>query len=75
MGKKMPRYVVSLSRIYLVEIEAKNEDEAKEYTEFFLGDVKDLSTPKDKEEHGFNIIDIEPAINESFEVREAENNE
>ncbi|MGA7719773.1 MAG: hypothetical protein WCA84_01220 [Ignavibacteriaceae bacterium] len=68
----MPKFVVSLSRTYLVEIEAKNENAAKEFTEFYLGDVTDLSTQIDKKKHGFNIIDIRPAINEAFEVEELE---
>jgi hypothetical protein len=66
----MPKYKVSLTRSYIVEIEAKNENDAKEFTEYFLDDVKDLSTQKDKKKHSFNIIEIEPTENEAFEAEE-----
>jgi hypothetical protein len=71
----MPTYKVGLSRNYIVEIKAKNENDAREFTEFFLDDIKDSSTKEDRKKFGFEFLNIEPTINEAFEYSEDEDNE
>ncbi|MBU0518832.1 hypothetical protein KJ564_07830 [bacterium] len=66
----MPKYTVSLSRAYLVDIEAEDREEAARLVEFYLGNCPDLSTDKDREEHHFRITAIESAVNDAFEVVE-----
>lgn len=66
----MKTYKVSLSRAYLVTIEAENEEGAKDYAESFIGDCYDLSTSKDRQKHNFLIEEIEPAINDAINVEE-----
>lgn len=68
--KKMKKYKVSLSRSYIVTIEAENKEKARECSEFFIGDCYDISTNKDKKENKFLIEEIEPAINEALDVEE-----
>lgn len=70
----MPRYIVSLSRDYLVEIMAKNENDAREFTEFFLDDIKNGSTKSDREKHDFEFVKITLAVNEAFEVQKVNSN-
>jgi hypothetical protein len=66
--KKMPTYNVLLTRSYSVEIEAKNEKDARELTEFFLDDIRDGSRKSDREKHGFEFLKITPEVNDAFEV-------
>ncbi|MEW6654658.1 MAG: hypothetical protein AB1394_14490 [Bacteroidota bacterium] len=46
----MKKYVVTLSRDYKVIISAKNKEDAKELSEFFIGGERDLSNEKEKKE-------------------------
>lgn len=71
----MKEYKVLLHRDYIVNIKAKNEDEAKFLAEFFIGGEKDLANKKDKETHQFEIEEIEMTVNDAFEVEEVENHE
>lgn len=64
----MNTYKVSLHRDYIVNIDANNEDEAKQLAEFFIAGEKDASTPKDREQHSFRINEIEMVTNDAFEV-------
>ena len=66
----MKTFRVALHRDYLVEIDARNEEEARQLTEYFLSDPKDASTAKDREEHSFRILEIEMAVNEATEAEE-----
>jgi hypothetical protein len=69
----MKTYEVLLTRTYTVEIEAENEDDALNFTEFYTGDIKDISTVAEQKEHKFKIINIDSRINEAFEVNEITN--
>jgi len=71
----MKSFEVLLSRSYAVTIQARNEEEALRYCEFYIGEEKDVSTPKDKEIDQFEIEEIEMRINEAFEVKEIETDE
>jgi hypothetical protein len=64
----MKTYKVLLHRDYIVNIDAKNEEEALYLAEFFIAGEKDASTEKEREQHGFRINEIEIVTNEAFEV-------
>jgi len=68
MGFTMNTYKVSLHRDYIVSIDANNEDEAKQFAEFFIAGEKDASTEKEREQHNFRINEIEIVTNDAFEV-------
>jgi hypothetical protein len=64
----MPLYRVSLSRSFLVAIEAPNEERARLLSEFFIGDCRDISKQSDREEFQFQIHEIEMATNDAVDV-------
>ena len=66
----MKKYKVSLSRAYLVTIEAEDKEKAKDYAEFFIGDCYDISTFEDRKKHNFLIEEINTAINDSINIEE-----
>ena len=71
----MKRYQVLLSRTYIVDIQAKNEEEACQNVEYYLGHCEDLSSENERKRDNFVIEKIEPAINEAFEVTEVKADE
>lgn len=68
----MKTYKVLLHRDYIVHIDAKNEEEARYLTEFFIAGENDASTEKEREQHGFRINEIEMVANDAFEIEENE---
>jgi len=66
----MKKYEVLLARSYIVRIYAEHEDQARKYTEFYLGDCPDLSKPKDQRDQKFKIKEIEMTFNEAYESKE-----
>ena len=66
----MKKYEVLLARSYIVTICAEHEDQARRYTEFYLGDCPDLSEQKDRKNQKFKIEEIEMTFNEAFESKE-----
>ena len=66
----MKKYLVLLHRDYKIDISAKNEEEAKELAEFYIGGEKDLSREKERIEHSFRIDGIEIKTNDAFEIEE-----
>ena len=64
----MKNYKVLLTRSYIVTIYAEDLDQAKNYTEFYLGDCPDLSKPRDRKNQKFKIKEIEMALNEAYEA-------
>lgn len=66
----MNTYKVALARTYVVTIKAEDEYNAKRFSEYFLGDCKDLSSQKDRKEKNFRIENIEMVYNESNEIIE-----
>jgi len=48
-------YQVSLHRDYIVNIEAKNKDEAKSLAEYFVGGEKDCSNEKERKQYKFEM--------------------
>ena len=69
----MKTYKVSLHRDYIVNIDAKNKDEAMSLAEFFIAGEKDASTEKEREQHSFRINEIEMVTNDAFDVDETQN--
>ena len=69
----MKTYKVSLHRDYIVNIDAKNEEEAMSLAEFFIAGEKDASTEKEREQHSFRINEIEMVTNDAFEVEKTQN--
>ena len=66
----MKKFKVLLTRDYVVEINAKNEEDAKECAEFFVSGGLDASTKDDREKYNFAIDRIKPITNDAFEVEE-----
>lgn len=66
----MKKYEVLLTRSYVITICAQDEDQARKYAEFYLGDCPDLSKSKDREDQKFKIEEIEPTFNEAYEAKE-----
>jgi hypothetical protein len=66
----MKKYKVLLTRDYIVDIKANNEDEAKECAEFFVSGGLDASTKIDQQKYNFEIERIKPVTNNAFEVEE-----
>jgi len=68
----MKIYKVTLTKSYIVTIKAENSENAKEFSEFFTGDISDISNEIDKKENNFKIVEIKPTINQAFDVEEIE---
>jgi hypothetical protein len=66
----MKRFKVSLTRSYIVTIDAENEQQARKLSEFYLGDCPDLSASDDRKTGKFKIHEIEMTFNEAIEARE-----
>jgi hypothetical protein len=66
----MKTFRVSLTKSFLVTINAHNELDARHFAEFYTSDVKDISTEKDRQNEKFVIEEIECTVNEAFEVKE-----
>ena len=64
----MKTYKVALTRTYFVSIQAENEEQAKRFSEYYLGDCSDLSKEKDQIEKNFSIEEIEMVYNEANEI-------
>lgn len=66
----MRSFKVSLTKSYLVNINAENEEDAKRFAEFFTNDIQDISEEKNRKENKFEIEEIECTMNEAFEAEE-----
>ena len=64
----MKNYKVALHRDYIVNIKAKNKEEAKFLSEFFIGGEKDCSNERERKLYKFNIEEIEMVMNEALEA-------
>jgi hypothetical protein len=68
----MKTYKVLLHRDYIINIDAKNEEQAMSLAEFYIAGEKDASTEKERGRHSFRINEIEMVTNDAFEVDEKE---
>lgn len=66
----MRTYQVVLAKSYIITIRAENEENALRYSQFFTGDIPDLSDIKHREEYNFEIEDIDCKTNEALDVEE-----
>ena len=64
----MNNYKLALTRTYLITIQAKNKKDAKLFSEYYLGDIPDLSDENVKIEKNFSFNDIELVFNEAHEI-------
>lgn len=65
----MPQYKTTLTRSFLVTIDASNETDAKRLAELFIG-YRDDSTVADRNRFGFGIEQIEMTLNEAIDSEE-----
>jgi len=68
----MKTFKVLLHRDYSINIDAKNEYEAKFLAEFFIAGEKDASTENEKAQHCFRINEIEMVTNDALEIEYVE---
>lgn len=69
----MKNYQVILTKSYLVTVKAESALKAKRLTEFYTGDIADISTDRARREHHFKIEQISCSMNEGFDVKEIPN--
>ncbi|MCX6033712.1 MAG: hypothetical protein NTV38_01840 [Chloroflexi bacterium] len=68
----MPTYKIGLARIYLITIQAEDQESAKKCSESFIGE-SDLSSPDERKKYRFAIGEIEIVDNDVFECEDVEN--
>ncbi len=68
----MKTFKVTLTKSYIITINADNSEDAKEFSEVFTGDISDISSEIDKKEYNFEILEIEATFNKAFDAEETE---
>jgi len=68
----MKTFEVELTKTYKVIISTDNEYNARALSEFFTGDITNLSAKIDEENNNFEIKEIECLMNEANQVIELE---
>jgi hypothetical protein len=68
----MPIFDVFLARTYKVRLRAPDALTAERLAEEFVGAVNDASTPQQRAEEDFQIIEIETTDNNAFDAIELE---
>jgi len=71
----MKTFEVILTKSYKVIINAESEEFAREFSQIYTGDIKDISSNKDREKHKFSIESIDCKINETFDIQEINEND
>lgn len=66
----MKKFIVHLSREYVVQIDANNEDDARVYSELYVSGGIDESTGIICSTHNFRIQHIKHTLNEAHYVEE-----
>jgi hypothetical protein len=66
----MKAFKVVLTKSYIVTIKAEDEEKAKRYSEFFTGDIQDISSIQHRKKFNFEIEEIDCKMNEAFDVEE-----
>lgn len=66
----MKTFNVILTKSYIVKIKAKDENSAKEFSEFYTNDIQNISSVEDQLKNNFKIINIDCKINEAIEATE-----
>lgn len=68
----MPTFDVFLARTYKVRVLAPDEFSAERLAEEFVSDVADASTPEQRADQQFQILNIETVDNSAFDAIELE---
>ncbi|MCK9206521.1 MAG: hypothetical protein M0P66_05355 [Salinivirgaceae bacterium] len=68
----MKKFTVYLSREYVVQLEAKNEDDAQTFAALYVSGGFDESCEASRKKDNFKIIQIQPTLNDAFCVAEME---
>jgi hypothetical protein len=68
----MKKFTVHLSREYVVQIDANNEDDAMNFTELYVSGGFDESNEATRKKGNFQILQIKPTLNEAHYVEEIE---
>ena len=66
----MKTYQVVLAKSYVVTVNAETKEEARRFSEFYTGDIQDISAEEDRKKTNFSIEDIKCTMNESFDCQE-----
>jgi hypothetical protein len=66
----MRKFIVHLSREYVVEINAENEEKAREFTELYVSGGEDDSREITRLTDNFQIDKIKPIINDAMILEE-----
>jgi hypothetical protein len=62
----MKKFIIYLSREYVVHIEAENEDDARDFTALYVSGGFDESSETTRKQNNFQIHHIKPTLNEAF---------
>lgn len=68
----MKKFTVHLSREYVVQIDANNENDARAFSELYVSGGNDGSSEDICKQKNFQIRNIKPTLNESHYVEEIE---
>ena len=66
----MKKFIVHLTREYIVQIEANNEDDAQTYSSLYVSGGLDESSESIRKQNNFEILHINPTLNDAFSVEE-----
>ena len=69
----MKTYKVVLIKSYIVTVNAESKEKAKRFTEFYTGDIQDISTEQERGRSNFSIEQIDCKTNEGLEVEKIKN--
>ncbi len=62
----MKTFELTLTKSYKVKIKAASAEDAKQYAEFFTGDITDISNAEERSKHNFKFLEIECVQNDAI---------
>lgn len=62
----MKKFTVHLTREYVVQIEANNEEDAQTFTSLYISGGIDESSEPIRKQNNFKILHIKPTLNDAF---------
>lgn len=69
----MKTYRVTLTKAYIVTVDANTKKQARNVAEFYTSNIQDISASKDRKREDFSIKEIKCVINESSEAVDIKN--
>ena len=66
----MKRFTVYLTREYVVQIDANNEEDAQTYSSLYVSGGIDESSESIRKQNDFEILHIKPTLNDTFCLEE-----